>query len=73
MIRHIPLNPMSTAKRDLFHGYVDKSAGPDGCWPWTGSRDGSGYGKFKVDGGICGRTHRIAYFLAGVCKDGIRS
>lgn len=62
--RHIPLNPLSTAKQALFHGYIDKSAGPDGCWRWTGSHDGNGYGKFKVDGGICGRTHRLAYFLA---------
>ena len=30
---------------------VDRSAGPDGCWPWTGPvRNATGYGCFRVDG-----------------------
>jgi hypothetical protein len=40
------------------------NGGPEACWLWTGSQDGNGYGKMKVDGGICGRSHRLAYFLA---------
>lgn len=63
MKRHIPLNRLSIATEALFHTYVDRSAGQDGCWPWKGSKDGNGYGKLKVGGGICGRSHRLAYFL----------
>lgn len=27
---------------------VDRSAGPSGCWLWTGAKSGQGYGRFKV-------------------------
>ena len=43
---------------------VDKSAGPDGCWVWTGARrNGFGYGEIW-SGGNEGRplvTHRVAW------------
>lgn len=29
---------------------TDKTAGPDGCWPWTGSRYDQGYGRIMADG-----------------------
>lgn len=48
---------------DWFWNSIDKSAGEDGCWPWTRSVDGHGYGKMK-HGGSTFRTHRIAYSLA---------
>lgn len=38
---------------------IDKSAGPDACWPWTGTRNTSGgYGIAKVDG-VWYRVHRL--------------
>jgi hypothetical protein len=39
---------------------VDRSGGPDACWPYTGSCDAAGYGSAKVDGKSVG-THRLAY------------
>ena len=41
---------MSDAKsvRSRILSHVTKR--PDGCWEWTGSTDGNGYGKVKVDG-----------------------
>jgi len=48
---------------DRFWSYVERGAGPEGCWPWIGARDGNGYGRFHV-----GRSrnstmlaHRVAY------------
>jgi hypothetical protein len=49
-------------------GRVDKSAGPDACWPWTGATrayDGRvGYGVFKFDGESL-LAHRLACGLPG--------
>lgn len=45
---------------------VDTSAGPDGCWPWTGcmpSRAGM-YGRFGLSGSVVGDAHRVAFVLA---------
>lgn len=33
---------------ERFWSKVDKSGGPDACWPWTARRDPKGYGEFKV-------------------------
>lgn len=41
-----------------FWDKVDRTAGPDACWPWTGSRTKDGYGRF---GG--GYAHRHALEL----------
>jgi hypothetical protein len=39
--------------------YVD-SGMPNGCWIWTASKTGRGYGQFKVNNTMHG-SHRIAY------------
>lgn len=38
---------MTTA--DRFWSHVDKSGGPDACWPWTAALDEQGYGYFTAD------------------------
>lgn len=43
---------------------VDRSAGPDGCWPFTGSTMHNGYGHLGGEGGRGAPTlaaHRVAY------------
>lgn len=34
--------------------------GPGGCWLWTGTINGAGYGTFRVDGETVG-AHRYVY------------
>lgn len=53
--------------------YVDRSGGPDACWPWTRSRTDDGYGKVSLGkSGTMGRAHRVAYELAvGPIPDGL--
>lgn len=45
-----------------FWSRVDKSGGPDACWPWTLSLDTGGYGSVKR-GGRTQRAHRVAWVL----------
>jgi len=40
---------------------VDRSGGPDACWPFTAQRDPDGYGKFRS--GQTTRAHRVAWEL----------
>ncbi len=45
-----------------FWSKVDRSGGPDACWPWLASCFDNGYGQFKV--GIQNRkAHRVAWEL----------
>ena len=44
-----------------FWAKVDRSRGPDGCWPWLGA--GSAYGLFRIDGRYR-KAHRFAWELA---------
>src|SRR5436190_17240727 len=48
---------------DRFWPHVDRSAGPEACWPWTGYRDKDGYGNTYVRGRTT-RSHRIAWEFA---------
>jgi hypothetical protein len=43
---------------ERFWPRVDKR--PDGCWIWTGSTDGHGYGQFRADGTMV-KAYRWAY------------
>lgn len=64
MPKFIPLYKLSAEREARFWSHIDKSAGPDACWPWNASKDPSGYGKLKVAYGITLRAHRMAYFLS---------
>ena len=56
-----------------FWANVDKSGGPDECWPWTGAVDAFGYGRFWRGSQHSRRAHRIAYeFTAGNQPDGLQ-
>lgn len=35
---------------ERFERYVDRSGGPDACWPWTGSATHLGYGLIRGTG-----------------------
>lgn len=48
---------------DRFWSYVDRSAGPDGCWPWIRSRQREGYGKIHRGGRLLVAS-RVALELA---------
>lgn len=54
---------------DRYWARVDRSGGPDGCWPWIGGRSGHPrharerhYGRLRVAGKITG-AHVVAYTL----------
>lgn len=42
---------------DRFWTRVDRTGGPDACWPWVAGRFANGYGSFRVDGRNA-RAHR---------------
>ena len=48
---------------ERFWPKVDRSGGPDACWPWLARRDRQGYGAFAVVG-EAKRAHRVAWELA---------
>jgi hypothetical protein len=48
---------------------VDRSAGADACWPWTGLLSPRGYGRVRYNGKQV-RPHRLVYhFLVGPLPD----
>lgn len=47
-----------------FWARVDRSAGPEACWPWLGASSGAGYGVVQKPGDRTQHgTHRIALVL----------
>ena len=52
---------------DRFDGIED----PDGCWIWTGSTTGDGYGQVSLDSKMV-TTHRLMYLIfIGEIADGL--
>lgn len=46
---------------ERFWSKVDKSGGPDACWPWLAAIDQGGYGTFWAGVGRSTRPHIFAY------------
>jgi hypothetical protein len=58
---------------ERFWSGVDRSGGPDACWPWTRSTYDGGYGAVSI-GGVMMYTNRVAYELAyGPLADGMHA
>jgi hypothetical protein len=56
---------------EYFWPLVDKSGGPDACWPWAKIRYPSGYGRWQVRRKYQ-LSHRVAYALTfGPIPDGL--
>lgn len=53
-------------EEERFWSNIDKSGGPDACWPWMGQKGRGGYGKFRVgsDRKLV-PSHRYALIVAG--------
>ncbi|MBQ9917397.1 MAG: hypothetical protein IJO71_09405 [Microbacterium sp.] len=47
-----------------FWAKVDRSGGPDACWPWTAGTQSGGYGVFHPAKGQTVRAHRYALAIA---------
>jgi hypothetical protein len=57
---------------DRFWAKVDKTSSAKGCWLWTASTDGHGYGQFMFTRGRNIKAHRVAWtFLRGPIEDGL--
>lgn len=61
------MNPTGYRSRpstdERFWAKVNRPAGTEGCWRWTGMLDGSGYGRFIIKKPKVVPAHRYAYEL----------
>jgi hypothetical protein len=55
---------LSPGVSERFWSKVDRSGGPNACWPWTAGLSSRRYGKVKIGGKSYG-AHRVAMLLAG--------
>lgn len=70
--------PVARAKRHAlakstlydFWDRVDKTAGPDACWPWIGHRIAAGYGRVRLNGKATGAHRRALELSTGPAPDG---
>lgn len=51
---------MQPTVEERFWAKVDKSAGADGCWMWTGNREKKGYGHFTIGQKVV-KAHRFSW------------
>lgn len=65
-------NPDDMQPRHRASFWAKVTTGDDGCWLWTASKDGMGYGLFGRIAGQIHRSHRISWVLAhGPIPDGL--
>lgn len=55
---------LSLAQIARFWANADRSAGPDGCWPWLLSTHRRGYGQMS-HGKANWKTHKVAFLISG--------
>lgn len=71
IVKPDPLMPIGK-RRVQFEALIDKSGGPDACWPWLGWKNKDGYGEISLR---CfnARAHRVAYRIwNGEVPEGLR-
>lgn len=51
---------------ERFWAKVDRSGGPDACWPWTGAHHPMGYGRLYFRGRMRPATHAALLFGRGI-------
>ena len=62
----IDLDVVPDGRVEVFRSRVDRSAGSDACWPWTGAISSAGYGVVKLGGRRDSPillAHRVAFTL----------
>lgn len=47
---------------ERFWSRVDRSGGPDSCWPWSGPPSDTGYGQITIKN-VHWNTHAFAYYV----------
>ena len=52
---------LSKQRLSVLNSCIDKSGGPDACWPWTRALNKDGYGRFKTTASYYPIAHRVAY------------
>lgn len=57
------LPSLSDDEISRFWSKVDRSPGPDACWPWLAGRDGRGYGRYAFGGNPNNYAHRASFFI----------
>lgn len=71
MLKHGDINKEPPTLAERLWSRIDKSGGPDACWPYTGRLNRYGYGRIShLDTDL--QAHRVAYEeLIGPIPDGL--
>ncbi len=58
-----PIPELTQEEIAKFWANVDRSGGPDACWPWLAGRTSNGYGAFAPRADLNIGAHRVAFKL----------